>query len=139
MAATVKNVSARHPFTQRRSALIPASGLLMLFTTMIATNPGKPAYLDYASERLLEKLKQECNELEANISISGGLTIPTQDLCKSSLESADLVGRGAVKLVVNGTTERQNFGIFSIYTTQLTGRTFKTVGIGGHFMMFYSE
>ena len=140
MSTSLNNTSDRiRTYSQKKFILFAIGGLFVGVTAMMVTNPGKSAYVNYASELLPKKLQQECSKLEDDINVSDMLTLPTQDLCKSFVGSVDLVGRGAVKLIVNGATERQNFGLFSIYTTQLPGRTFKTVGIGRHFVMFYNE
>ncbi|MEO0535295.1 MAG: DUF4359 domain-containing protein [Cyanobacteria bacterium P01_A01_bin.123] len=137
MAVDSMTISAKfRTLAQKRWILAIAGGVLIGTTALIVTNPGKSAYVDYASERLLKELKQDCNEFEDDIEVGDVLTLPTRDLCRSFVGSADFIGRGAVKLVIDTSTERQNFGVFSIYTTELPGRTFKTIGIGRNFMLY---
>lgn len=113
---------------QKKSVLIAVGGLLIGSTAMLVTNPGKSAYVDYAYERLSKEFKQDCSEFKDKIHLGPILKLPTRDLCKSFLGSADLVGRGAMKQVIDVSTQRKNLGFFSIYNTKLLGRTFKTVG-----------
>ncbi|MGF1522397.1 MAG: DUF4359 domain-containing protein [Leptolyngbyaceae cyanobacterium] len=140
MALATKHVfSELYALTQKRSFRFAAGGLLIGLIAMMVTNPGKPAYTNYASERLPEELKQGCSELKEDIWVGSVFKLPTGDLCKSLVGGADLVGRSAIKLIIERSTERQNFGIFSIYTTTVPGRTVKTVGIGRRFITFYHE
>lgn len=124
-------------FFHKKSVLATTSGLLMIAAVMAVTNPGRAAYVDYASERLSREFKQDCDELDQNITFGSILELPTKDLCKSFVGSADLVGRGTVKLIIDKSTSRKNFAVFSIYTTKIAGRTFKTTGICSNFITFY--
>ncbi|MDB9527649.1 DUF4359 domain-containing protein [Oscillatoria sp. CS-180] len=140
MTASTEDVTDKPiPFTQRKSVFAASGGLVAVILIMAATNPGKPAYVNYASERLHKELKQDCSELKDDIELGSILKLPTGDLCKSFVGSVDAVGRGAVKLVINTATDRKNFGVFSLYTTELPGRTFKTIGIGRNFITFYQS
>lgn len=141
MATLVKNISAQaRTVARRKSVLATTCGLLIGLTGLAITNPGKSAYVDYASQRLPTVLKGKCQELKSDFDVSPGITIPSQDLCKSFVGTADLLGRGAVKIVVAGATEpRQNFGAFSVYTTKAMGRKFVTVGIARNFIMIYGR
>lgn len=105
-------------------------GTIFLFTT----NPDQPAYNAYAAEQLPKHLKAtNCDELEGNIGFLG-LRIPTKDLCKSFVNGTDSFGRGAIKQIVDYSTERQNIYVCSIYTTRVFGREVKTLGIGKQFL-----
>ena len=126
-------------FAHNKAVLAATGGLLIVATSLMITNPGQSAYVDYASERLSEEFKQDCNELNESITFGAILELPTKDLCKSFVGSADLVGRGTVKFIVENSTRRKNFAVFSIYTTKIPGRTFKTAAIGRNFIMFYSR
>ncbi|MEL6399969.1 MAG: DUF4359 domain-containing protein [Cyanobacteria bacterium J06607_6] len=114
------------------------SGLISLAALMMS-NPGQDAYVDYAAERFPAELKQDCDEPQREIRVGGVITLPSEDLCRSLVDSADLVGRGVVKLLIDRSTDRTNLGAFSIYTTTIAGRTIKTVGIGRHFIPFYHQ
>ncbi len=110
-------------------------GLAVGAIALAITNPGQSAYVDYAAERLPKTLKQECKALKKDINLADAVRLPTQDLCRSLVHGADLVGRGVVKQVINVSTQRQNWGVLSWYTTEVPGRTFKTVGIARQFWM----
>lgn len=140
MAIAVRDISTSvRVFAQKKSVLFAAGGLLLGTTAMMATNPGKSAYVDYASERLAHETQQMCNDFDGSIHLGPILKLPTEDLCRSFVGSSDFVGRGAVKLVIDKSTQRRNLGIVSIYTTELPGRTFKTVGVGRNFFLFYGK
>jgi hypothetical protein len=144
MATTTNGKSSKPNVlsTLSQPALMVASGAFISLIALLATNPGKPAYINYAAEKLPRELKKECSELRNDIhlrSIAAGpsISLPSQDLCHSFVTGADLVGRGATKLILDTSTKRKNLGIFSIYTTKLPGRTVKALGIGRNFFTFY--
>jgi Domain of unknown function (DUF4359) len=126
-------------FTHKKSVLATTCSLLVGATALILTNPGKPAYIDYASERLAEEFNKSCDEYNGNLRITSLFSFSASDLCKTFVGNADLVGRGASKLLIDTSTERRNLGVFSIYTTKAFGRTFRTVGVGKQFMTVYGK
>lgn len=141
MATLVGDISTKaRAFAMKKSVLATTCGILIGLTGLVITNPGKSAYVDYASQRLPKVLKRKCNELKSNFDIPPGFAIPSRDVCKSFIGTTDLVGRGAVKIIVTGATEpRKNFGIFSIYTTKAIGRKFVTIGLARNFIMIYGK
>jgi Domain of unknown function (DUF4359) len=126
-------------FVRKKSVLATTCGLLIGTTALILTNPGKTAYVDHASERLAEEFKQSCDEYNGEIDVTPLLSLPVSDLCKAFVGNADLVGRGASKLFIETSTKRRNLGVFSIYTTNAFGRTFRTVGVGRQFIIIYGK
>ncbi len=136
---TEPGTSNVHSWIKHKTALAMLGGGLLSLAALMMTNPGQDAYVGYASERFSAELKQDCDELQRGIHVGGVVTLPSEDLCRSLVNSADLVGRGVVKLLIDRSTDRTNLGAFSIYTTTIAGRTIKTVGIGRHFMPFYHQ
>lgn len=140
MAVSTEDMTAKAlPLARRKSVFAATGGLIAFLIFLAATNPGKPAYVNYASERLPKELKQECDELRDDIELGPVFSLPTGDLCKTFVGGADAIGRGAIKLLVNAASDRKNFGLFSVYTTELPGRTFKTLGMGRKFITFYHK
>ena len=140
MAVDVTEVSTKVRNVAGKKWVLAVGGSVLIGAmAMMISNPGQSAYVDYATERLSKELKQDCDQLEDDVHVGGVVTLPTRDLCRSFIGSADFLGRGAVKLVIDGSTARKNFGIFSIYTTELPGRSFKTLGIGRQFLMFHHQ
>ncbi|WP_428843062.1 DUF4359 domain-containing protein [Sphaerothrix gracilis] len=126
--------------TKKRSVQVSAAGgLCLLLSTLALTNPSKEDYVSYTAERIHLSSKQGCQELDQRISVMT-VSMPTADLCKSFVKSADLLGRGFLKQAINVVTKkRDNYLIFSIYTTTVPGRQYKTLGIGSHFFTFSAK
>ena len=108
-------------------------GLLAGAIALVFTNPSRSAYLDYAAERLPETIEQDCKRFDREVNLADFLELSSQALCGSLAQGIDFMGRGLVRQAVKVSTERQNWGVLSVYETQLPGRTTKTVGIAGRF------
>jgi len=50
--------------------------------------------------------------------------------CKNLLNSQ----RDTIERLLDNTTQRQNFGVASIYTTELGQKSYQTVGVFGNFV-----
>ncbi len=128
-------------------------GLTIVGTAVasIATNPGKPAYFQFAEDQLINQIKTEgCPRLTEtvkeliNVQISG---LTSQ--CHSFVD----VNRGQFKDFVINHTERQNYVMFSLYKTNLALSDFlpfvpkeiapryysETVGIFNSFYIYKTE
>lgn len=96
---------------------------ILIGGTLIATNPGRDAYVDFALEKVCEypNLPQQFAQ-------------QFQQSCKDTVApGGGLWGRDRVKNMVASRTQQQNFLFFSIYKTEVLGRTFTTVGALGTF------
>lgn len=120
-------------------------GTLAFFAGLVVmaiTNPARPIYVDYATEQLVQEIKQNfCDRGNQQIQIDGLLTfdLPQGEDCRSLLAAGDFLGRGLLKTWVDHATTRQNFVVFSLYTTQTPGKTFKTIGMFNNFVTFYAR
>ena len=101
------------------------------------TNPSKEDYVDYASNRLYTEAKSGCSNLNQSVRVFL-VGIPTGDVCRLLVITSDKIGRPlSKKLIESATNDRSNFGLFSIYTTQVPGgKVVRTVGIGAQFVVF---
>jgi hypothetical protein len=124
---------------------LTAMVLAGLGVAMAVTNPSQEAYDQYATRRLAEYLKEkECVKLDDSV----------RDLC--SLLDREQGQRLLERLIVNNTT-RQNYVLWSTYTTNLSTRDvlpsflsnllslptfsyhFETVGLFGNFQTYQAE
>ncbi len=75
------------------------------------SNPGRQTYENFATEQLMIYAKQElCEDVSQDI---GGFLSRS---CETLVE----IGRGPARQIIQQQTERQNFGLFSIYKTDLS-------------------
>ena len=86
--------------------VLPLLGLLGVGVVLALTNPKQSAYEKYAAS----KLKTYLND---NVCEDAGFL---QDQCNSLLETTG----SPVEQIVASSTQRQNFGVFSIYQTKLS-------------------
>lgn len=94
-----------------------------------ATNPSEAAYTTWAAKRFSTDLKTKvCHEQVFPEALQGrGIS----DACKSSVNW--LRHSGLPKVAIAAMTQRQNFVLFSIYTTETPERVYRVVGACGQF------
>ena len=110
--------------------------------SMFFTNPAQPDYVDYAAEQFMQTARKDiCVNSNQPINSRGmvSFNFPTDQLCSTIFGAGDFVGRGLLKGAIQTATDRQNLGLFSIYTTQFPGTTYKTIGVFGNFITFYAR
>lgn len=107
-----------------------AIALMLLATGMGLTNPARDKYLTYASGTLQKELESTvCKDSRVPKALSG-VTDTLIGSCKNLLTSQ----RGTIESLLDNTTQRHNFGVASIYTTEVGGKSYQTVGAFGNFV-----
>jgi hypothetical protein len=107
-------------------------GLGAIALAMALTNPQKEKYLEYASVKLSEDIQNVVCKSPENKSpkdILGNLTNLVADVCKIGIDSQDIL----VKKLIEPRTQHQNMVFFSVYTTEIPGRTYKTIAVFNNF------
>lgn len=112
---------------------------------LAVTNPTPEVYEEFAVDRLEEYARQEL--CEGNDSGGGGLS----GLLSGSCDSLVSLGREPARQLVIRQTERQNYGLFSIYISDLNANEYlpvdligkrlptfhvESVGIAGQFIIY---
>ena len=106
-----------------------AIALILLAAGMGFTNPSRDKYLTYASGQLATELENTvCKDSRVPKTLSG-VTDTLIGSCKNLVTSQ----RDTIERLLDNTTQRQNFGVASIYTTQLGGKSYQTIGAFGNF------
>lgn len=110
---------------------------------MLVTNPDKPAYVDYAATKLVEEIKNSwcdtpavSNNLGSWQDVAQDMVNGLGDICKGVVTTSGAVGVNPVKNVIDSSTIRQNFFLFSIYETDIAQKNFRTLGVLGNFFTF---
>lgn len=107
-----------------------AIALTLLAAGMAFTNPGRDKYLTYASGKLQTELENTvCKDSRVPKALSG-ITDTLIGSCKNLLTSQ----RSTIEQLLDNTTQRQNLGIVSIYTTEVGKKSYQTVGVFGNFV-----
>ncbi len=117
-------------------ASVGAAGIAVLGVTMATTNPQQPKYEEYAVQRLTIYLKTDFCQKTPNF-----LQNLMQFNCNQLVDSA----KPQIRDIIAATTKRQNYIVFSVYTTDLKidnlipGYKFETVGAFDNFYIYKAE
>ena len=107
-----------------------AIALTVLAAGMAFTNPARDKYLTYASTKLETELESTvCKDSRIPQALSG-ITDSLIGSCKNLVTSQ----RSTIEHLLDNTTQRQNLGVVSIYTTELGKKSYQTVGAFGNFV-----
>ncbi|ELS33719.1 MULTISPECIES: DUF4359 domain-containing protein [Pseudanabaena] len=92
---------------------------------MATTNPSKERYVEYATEQFSETGKN-------SLCAGDNIPIAVQQSCKFVISQ----GKVALKPVIGNATKQQNFGLFSLYETDMPNKKITTLAAFGNFFMF---
>lgn len=107
-----------------------AIALTLLAAGMAFTNPARDKYLTYASGKLQNELESTvCKDSSVPQALSG-VAETLIGSCKNLVTSQ----RDTIERLLDNTTQRQNLGVVSIYTTELGKKSYQTVGVFGNFV-----
>ncbi len=115
-------------------AFIGIAGLGALAAVLIATNPGQEQYNTFAAETLQSEVRAAFCQAEELDSWLGDLGKALGDICETTIEQGTLIGEDDLKDFIEDNTERQNFWVFSLYTTQIPAVRVRILGIFNRFI-----
>jgi hypothetical protein len=104
--------------------------LAIIAGVMGFTNPPRDEYLKYASGVMSTEVKKSLCKESRVPEFLGDFAQSLVGVCNSVLTSE----RNTIERLIDNTTERQNFIIFSIYTTEIVGKKYHTIGGFGNFL-----
>ncbi len=107
-----------------------AIALTILAAGMAFTNPPRDKYLTYASGKLETEIESTvCKDSRIPKALTG-VTDTLIGSCKNLLTSQ----RSTIEQLLDNTTQRENLGVVSIYTTEVGKKSYQTVGVFGNFV-----
>ena len=115
-------------------SLLGIVGLGTLAGVLIATNPDQNRYNTFAATTLQNEVRSSFCQAEELDSWLGDLGKALGDICETAVEEGSLVGEEDLKGFIEDNTQRQNFGVFSLYTTQIPAVRVRTLGIFNRFI-----
>lgn len=113
-----------------------AVGLAAFGVAMATTNPSQAEYEEYATQRLTEYVKED---------FCGKTTNFLENLIKSQCDNLVDQASPQIQQILSRSTEKQNFVIFTVYTTELQlsslipGYKFETLGALNKFYTYTAE
>jgi hypothetical protein len=90
-------------------------GLALVTASLMLTNPTQKSYETYLVKQLENRIQEECSR--ASSPILGALA---NKACYSIGSMGDSFIKESASSMVAANTTRQNFGLFSIYSTQIS-------------------
>lgn len=109
-----------------------AIAIAVVAAAMIVTNPNRPAYLKYASNQLATGINpRNCNYSTATFNVNSQ--------CQKSKNVATIAKTENESLqdFIFQVTERHNLILLSLYTTELSGKKYRTLAAFGVFLTFW--
>ncbi|MBW4518404.1 MAG: DUF4359 domain-containing protein [Scytolyngbya sp. HA4215-MV1] len=109
----------------------------VITSSMVVTNPSEEVYVNYFVAEMPNAVCKEVNFADA--------TPPNQaqdigmSLCRGAFGIGNTLFRQQLREKVKQETKHHNFGVYSIYSTQLSGRSIKTIGAFGNFLTFTND
>lgn len=107
--------------------------LMVIAGGFFVTNPEKPDYVDYAAVNFADAATEAICLSPQLPNWAQSIASSMQDVCRGAVTTGTNFGREPLQNFINSTTDRQNFLLFSLYTTQFPGYSVRTIGILGNF------
>ena len=115
-------------------AFIGIAGLGTLAAVLMATNPSQDRYNTFAAETLQSEVRSAFCQAEELDSWLGDLGKALGNICETAVEQGRIVSDEDLKDFIEDNTQRQNFWIFSLYTTQIPAVRVRILGIFNRFI-----
>ncbi|MEM6254076.1 MAG: DUF4359 domain-containing protein [Cyanobacteria bacterium P01_D01_bin.156] len=109
-------------------------GLAMLATVLIATNPNHDKYNTFAADTLQNEANSAFCQAKELGNWLGDLGKALGDVCETAIEQGNLIGQEDLEDFIEDNTQRQNFVLFSLYTTEIPAVRVRTLGIFNRFI-----
>ncbi|MEL6228949.1 MAG: DUF4359 domain-containing protein [Cyanobacteria bacterium J06636_28] len=115
-------------------AFVGMAGVGALAAVLMATNPGQDRYNTFAAETLQNEVRSSFCQAKELDNWLGDLGKALGDICETAIEQGSLVGEEDLKNFIEDNTQRQNFGVFSLYTTQIPAVRVRILGVFNRFI-----
>ncbi len=110
-------------------------GLGFVLVIMAITNPSKSAYIDYATIKMADDVKDGmCNRKDLK-NIIGSAADLLSGICRTGIDTQ----RSKIRDFITNGSRHRNFVILSVYSTDVFDRRYTTVGICGNFFTSTSK
>ncbi|MEA5463548.1 DUF4359 domain-containing protein [Leptothoe sp. PORK10 BA2] len=115
-------------------AFLGLAGLGALAAVLVVTNPSQERYNAFVAETLQNEVRSSFCQADELDSWLGDLGKALGDICKTAVEKGTLVGQDDLENFIEDNTLRQNFWLFSLYTTEIPVVQVRTLGIFNRFV-----
>ncbi|MFN3360934.1 MAG: DUF4359 domain-containing protein [Pseudanabaenaceae cyanobacterium] len=104
-----------------------ALGFLLIL--LAVTNPSREAYLEYATFKLADDVKEEICGARDLRNLLGEVANLVSGICRTGVD----VQRSKIREFISNASRRRNLVVFSLYTTDVLDRRYTTIAILGNF------
>lgn len=115
-------------------AFVGIAGLGALAIVLSVTNPSQDQYNTFAADTLQNEVRSSFCQAKELDNWLGDLGKALGDICETAIEQGRVVGQDDLEDFIEDNTQRQNFWVFSLYTTQIPAVQVKTLGIFNRFI-----
>lgn len=115
-------------------AFLGIAGLGALAAVLIVTNPNQDRYNTFAADILQNEVRSSFCQAKELDNWLGDLGKALGDICETAIEQGRIVGQDDLENFIEDNTQRQNFGVFSLYTTRIPAVRVRTLGILNRFI-----
>jgi Domain of unknown function (DUF4359) len=113
-----------------------AATFLLVAGVMALSNPNQSKYIDYASTKFVREIpKTVCEVDRAKQELEDDFSQSLLNLCNSGLGWALTANQESIRATIDRNTQRHNYLLLSIYTTEVPDYSFKTIGAIGNFFI----
>ncbi len=107
-----------------------AIGLGFVAIIMAVTNPAKDAYLEYATLKMADDVKDGLCNKKGLSDVIGSVGDLISGICRTGIDTQ----RSRIRELISSGSRRQNLIFFSIYRTDVFDQRYTTVAICGNFI-----
>lgn len=115
-------------------AFLGIAGIGALAAVLIVTNPNQDRYNTFAAETLQDEAHSAFCQAKELDNWLGDLGKALGDICETAIEQGRIINQDDLEAFIEDNTYRQNFWVFSFYTTQIPAVRVKTLGIFNRFI-----
>jgi Domain of unknown function (DUF4359) len=122
-------VSAKPRFPLKMAQWVGYSTAFGLSIALVSTNPKQANYTEFATQTVARLLIQDL--CRANDRTPKLFDTMIKDGCQAFMQQ----GKAEIRAFITHNTERQDFLLFSLYTTEFPIRPLRVLGIFNHFFL----
>lgn len=115
-------------------AFLGLASLGTLAAVLLVTNPNQDRYNTFAAETLQNEVRSSFCQGKELDNWLGDLGKALGNICEAAIDQGSLVGEEDLENFIEDNTQRQNFLIFSLYTTEVPALQVRSLGILNRFI-----
>lgn len=128
------SITRAHYCIMKVKAFLGIAGLGAVAAALMITNPGQTRYNTFVAETLQNEVRSSFCQADELNSWLGDLGKTLGNICETAIEQGTLIDQDDLTDFIEDNTQRQNFLVFSLYTTEIPAVRVRTLGICNRFI-----